>query len=278
MTTTDPSASTYATWSQGWLAGSGLYYEQAGDGIPILLIHPAGATASTWGTARDQLAGIGSVISYDRRGYARSGGAPIRNLSTHTADAAAMLHAFADSPAVVVGTSAGAAIATDLAVRHPALVRVVIAHEFPWRFTRHLPSAAQISALAGMGWQTLRGRPDDAAETLLRAAYAYRDGASAWDAFPGEWRRAGRDNAQAALADFRASIRAYPSRADLARVRVPVVSSCGERSPDGMRRLTQLLAAAIPTGHTARISGAGHAAPFDAPQAFVELVAQAMCE
>jgi hypothetical protein len=26
-----------------------LYYEQLGDGVPILLIHPAGATGSTWG-------------------------------------------------------------------------------------------------------------------------------------------------------------------------------------------------------------------------------------
>jgi len=28
---------------------SSLYYEEKGDGPPILLIHPAGATASTWG-------------------------------------------------------------------------------------------------------------------------------------------------------------------------------------------------------------------------------------
>ncbi len=26
-----------------------LYYEEKGHGVPILLIHPAGATASTWG-------------------------------------------------------------------------------------------------------------------------------------------------------------------------------------------------------------------------------------
>ena len=49
-----------------------LYSEEAGQGVPILLIHPAGATASTWGPAIDQLARIGRVIAYDRRGYARS--------------------------------------------------------------------------------------------------------------------------------------------------------------------------------------------------------------
>ena len=51
---------------------AGLYYEEAGEGVPILLIHPSGATASTWGSATEELAGIGRVIVYDRRGYALS--------------------------------------------------------------------------------------------------------------------------------------------------------------------------------------------------------------
>ena len=125
-----------------------LYYEEMGEGVPILLIHPSGATASTWGSAADELARIGRVIAYDRRGYARSGGEPVHSMSAHTADAAALLEHLQTPPAVVVGTSAGAAIAVDLAVRRPDLVRVVIAHEFPWRFTRHLPTRTQIAALA----------------------------------------------------------------------------------------------------------------------------------
>jgi hypothetical protein len=52
---------------------------------------------------------------------------------------------------VVVGTSAGAAIAVDLAVRRPDLVQVVIAHEFPWRFARHVPTVSQIVTFARTG-------------------------------------------------------------------------------------------------------------------------------
>ena len=59
--------------------GSDLYHEEVGEGVPILLIHPSGATASTWGRAVDELARIGRVITYDRRGYARSGGEPVRS-------------------------------------------------------------------------------------------------------------------------------------------------------------------------------------------------------
>jgi pimeloyl-ACP methyl ester carboxylesterase len=253
--------------------GCDLYYEEAGEGSPILLIHPAGSTASTWGSATEELACLGRVITYDRRGYARSGGEPVRSISTHTADAAALLTYLRTPPAVVVGTSAGAAIAVDLAVRRPDLVRTVIAHEFPWRFARHLPTASQVAALARIGSLVLRGRHGDAAETLLRSAYTYRDGGSAWDAFPEEWRRAARENARAALRDFRNSIGDYPSPTDLATVEVPVVCTCGTRSPDSMARLVRSLASAIPTARAQPIEGAGHAAPFDATANFVQLIA-----
>ena len=256
--------------------GCELYYEEAGEGVPILLIPPSGATASTWGSAIDALARIGWVIAYDRRGYARSGGEPARSTSIHTADAAALLECLEAPPAAVVGTSAGAAIAVDLAVRRPDLVRVVVAHEFPWRFTRRLPAGSQVKALARIGSLILLGRQTDAAETLLRAAYAYRDGESAWDSFPEEWRRAGRENARAALVDFRNSIGVYPSAKDLATVEIPVVCTYGVRSPDSMSSLVKSLAAAIPTARTRGSEGAGHAAPFDATENFVHVIAEAI--
>ena len=253
--------------------GCGLYYEEVGGGVPILLIHPSGATASTWGSATRELARIGRVITYDRRGYARSGGQPVGVVSTHTADAAAMLEALGTAPAVVVGTSAGAGIAIDLAVRRPELVGVVIAHEFPWRFTRHLPTGSQLVALARIGALALRGRQEAAAEALLRSAYSYRDGGSAWDTFPEPWRQAARDNARATLVDFRNSIGSYPSSTELGTVQVPVVCSYGARSPASMVGLVRSLAAAIPTARTQRIEGAGHAVAFDAPTNFMRLIA-----
>jgi pimeloyl-ACP methyl ester carboxylesterase len=256
--------------------GCDLYHEVVGEGVPILLIHPSGATASTWGSATEELARIGRVIVYDRRGYARSGGEPVHSMSAHTADAAALLEQLRAAPAVVVGTSAGAAIAVDLAVRRPDLVRVVVAHEFPWRFTHRIPPASQIAALAKIGALALRGRHGDAAEVLLRTTYTYRDGTSAWDAFPAEWRRVARENARAALADFRNSIVAYPPAQDLATITVPVVCSYGSRSRKSMVGLVRSLAAAIPTATTRQIDGAGHAAPFDATTNFVRLIAHSI--
>lgn len=255
-----------------------LHYTDAGSGVPILLIPPAGSTASTWGPAADQLAELGRVIAYDRRGYARSGGTAPHSMAAHTADAAALLDQLGAERAVVAGTSAGAGIALDLAVRRPDLVGVVIAHEFPWQMTRHLPNRSQVVTLARIGSLALRKRYSDAAETLLRSAYAYCEGGTAWDAFPAEWRRVGRENGRAALADLVNSIRNYPSAADLATISVPVVCSYGERSPAFMRPLVTSLAAAIPAATTREIAGAAHAAAFDAPEMFVRLIADAVAD
>ena len=37
--------------------GCDLYYEEVGEGVPILLVHPAGATASTWGSVSPEFGG-----------------------------------------------------------------------------------------------------------------------------------------------------------------------------------------------------------------------------
>jgi pimeloyl-ACP methyl ester carboxylesterase len=159
-------------------------------------------------------------------------------------------------------------------VRRPELLRAVVAHEFPWRFARQIPTGTQIAALAKIGSLALRRRYSDAAEELMRTAYSYSDGGSAWDAFPQAWRSASRDNARSALVDFVNSIRAYPAAEDLQRVEVPVVCSYGERSPESMFRLVETLARTIPGARLHRINGAGHAAPFDATTNFVQVIAE----
>jgi pimeloyl-ACP methyl ester carboxylesterase len=255
--------------------GNSFYYEEQGDGPPILLIPPAGSTASTWGTLVGDLAGAGRVIAYDRRGYTRSGGEVIRSAAEHTRDAAAVLDALQARPAVVVGTSAGATIALDLAVRRPDLVRAVVVHEAAWRALRH-PDASGLRTLARMQWLAWQGRYPDAAETLLRWVYSYRDGGSAWDAFPEQWRQIARENGRSVVADLKGSMGGYPRAQDLARITAPVVCTYGSRSRSYMRPLTRSLAHAIPTAMVREIEGTAHAVPFDAPGSFAQVITEAM--
>jgi pimeloyl-ACP methyl ester carboxylesterase len=255
--------------------GNSFYYQEQGEGPPILLIPPAGATASTWGTLAGDLARAGRVIAYDRRGYTRSGGEVVRSAAEHTRDAGAILDALAAESAVLVGTSAGATIAIDLAVRRPDRVRAVVVHEAAWRALRH-PDASGLRTLARMQWLAWRGRYPDAAETLLRWVYCYRDGGSAWDAFPEAWRQTARDNGRSVVADLKSSMGSYPRAQDLATITAPVVCTYGSRSRSYMRPLTRSLAHAIPTATVREIDGTAHAVPFDAPGNFAHVIAEAM--
>jgi pimeloyl-ACP methyl ester carboxylesterase len=255
--------------------GCNFYYEEQGEGPPILLIPPSGATASTWGALVSDLAGAGRVIAYDRRGYRRSGGEVVQSASEHARDAAAVLDALEAGPAVAVGTSAGATIALDLAVRRPDLVRAVVAHEAAWRALRH-PDVSGLGTLARMQWLAWRGRYPEAAETLLRWVYAYRDGGSAWDTFPEQWRQTARENGRSVVADLRATMGGYPRAQALAAITAPVVCTYGSRSRTYMRSITRSLAQAIPTAAVREIDGAAHAVPFDAPGSFAQVIVKAI--
>jgi pimeloyl-ACP methyl ester carboxylesterase len=212
------------------------------------------------------------VIVYNRRGYAGSGGQPGETVASHTADAAALLDRLAIQGAVVAGVSIGATIAIDLARQRPDLVRAVVAHECPWRVTKMHPSRAELGALAKTTWLSARHKYPEALAAFLRFAYSYRDGGSAWERFPAQWRQIAADNAEAGLADLRAAIRPYPTAEELADITTPVVCSCGSRSSPKLVRVTRKLASVIPTATFLQIDEAGHAAPFDAPSNFANVI------
>jgi pimeloyl-ACP methyl ester carboxylesterase len=165
---------------------------------------------------------------------------------------------------VVVGTSAGAGIAVDLAVRRPELVGWSSPMSSPggspgtfrpsrrwWRW----PGSARWRSGAD------RGRPPRRYCALPTATVTV-----AAPGMPFPRRGGGRPGTTRGrpLVDFRNSIGSYPSATELGTVEVPVVCSYGARSPTSMAGLVRSLAAAIPTARTQRIEGAGHALAFDA--------------
>ena len=116
------------------LQGAAIYYEARGSG-PLLLIIPGGPQdAGVFTDVSRHLAGNYTVVAYDPRGNSRSAfdGAPEElSLDVQADDAAALITALGGGPAHVFGTSGGAQIGLNLAVRHPDLVRAVVAHEPP---------------------------------------------------------------------------------------------------------------------------------------------------
>ena len=130
-----------------------MWVERRGTGPDVLLIAGLGDPAEAWQFQLDGLAERYRLTAYDNRGMGRT---PLPaepfSVATMADDAAALLRALDVPAAHVAGFSGGSAIAQELALRHPGLVRSLVltstwARSDPFfraavKFWRWLPEAA----------------------------------------------------------------------------------------------------------------------------------------
>jgi pimeloyl-ACP methyl ester carboxylesterase len=104
-----------------------IWTEQVGEGPDVLLIGGLGDTVESWQFQLDGLADRYHLTAFDNRGAGRTP-LPEGRLSAATMadDAAALLRALEVPSAHVAGFSMGSAIAQELALRHPELVRSLV--------------------------------------------------------------------------------------------------------------------------------------------------------
>ena len=170
--------------------GVGLYVEERGSGAPIVCIHGAGGTTLAWTSAIDKLSRLGRVIAYDRRGCARSE-RPAHykrtSIAEHADDAAALIDALGAAPAVVIGRSYGATVATDLALRYPDRVRALVLLEGDASREQAPAVAAYVDRLTD---RLLGVAARDGVDAVAKALVTEVADERAWLAFPDEIRRA----------------------------------------------------------------------------------------
>lgn len=115
--------------------GARLYYESVGSGPPLLMIPGGNGTAHIFGPIAQLLAERFTVITYDRRGFARSqlDGAQdyARRLETDAADALALIESVARAPATVFGPSSGAVVSLQAITQGPSSIERLVAFEPP---------------------------------------------------------------------------------------------------------------------------------------------------
>ncbi len=104
-----------------------IYWDEQGQGEPILLIMGLGYTAHMWYRTRPRLAEHFRTIAFDNRGVGRSdapaGPYPIPLMAS---DAAAVLDAAEIESAHVFGVSMGGMIAQEFALQYPTRARSLI--------------------------------------------------------------------------------------------------------------------------------------------------------
>ena len=251
--------------------GVGLYVEERGSGAPIVCIHGAGGTTLAWTGAIDKLSRLGRVIAYDRRGCARSE-RPAHykrtSIAEHADDAAALIAALGAAPAVVIGRSYGATVATDLALRYPDRVRALVLLEGD---ASRGQAPAVAAFLDGLTQRLLAVAARDGVDAVARALITEVADESAWLAFPDEIQRLLESNGPAILAELQGEWWLDADAAALATIRQLTLLVAGDDSPPEFREPVEALAAALPNARKVLVSG-GHLVDPAAPEvlAFIE--------
>ena len=106
-----------------------LYYEEHGEGTPLVLAHGIGMNADLWDTNRDALGAHHRLVLWEPRGHARSDSPddPAKySFARWALDLKAVLDHLRISKAHVGGLSLGAGIATRFTLRFPRRVRSLL--------------------------------------------------------------------------------------------------------------------------------------------------------
>jgi pimeloyl-ACP methyl ester carboxylesterase len=125
---TNPARGPGATSGYVPVNGLDVYYEIHGGGAPLVLLHGAmGTIDSCFANLLPALAAARQVVAVELQGHGHTADVD-RPLSYRqmAADSAALLEALGIGTADLVGYSMGGAVALELAMRHPALVRRVV--------------------------------------------------------------------------------------------------------------------------------------------------------
>jgi non-heme chloroperoxidase len=251
--------------------GLSFAYIEEGSGQPVVLVHGSVSDYREWSMQMEPLARHYHVIAYSRR-YHWPNLAPGKDadasVERQADDLAAIIRAMGIAPAHIVGHSFGGAVAVNLTLRYPDLVRTLVLAEPA--VSGVLGDNAENEAVSKEG-QAVRAEMKEAfasgdAERIVRT-YAAR-------VAPGEFEKATLEIRQMLLANVQAFQLDFTSRRsaftcdDARRVAVPVLILSGDRSSMGLQRIAETAARCMNAAELVRISHATHWMQHDQAQAF----------
>ncbi|MGA7192424.1 MAG: alpha/beta hydrolase [Anaerolineales bacterium] len=103
-----------------------LYYEKSGQGAPLLFIHGLGSSTQDWESQVKEFSKNYQVIVFDLRGHGQSDKpAGPYSMALFASDTAGLLNALGIKSAHIVGISLGGAVAFQLAIDSPSLVKTL---------------------------------------------------------------------------------------------------------------------------------------------------------
>ncbi|GAQ66142.1 alpha/beta fold hydrolase [Streptomyces scabiei] len=256
--------------------GVELFYEVAGAGDPLVLVHGSWGDHHTWLPALPALTARFRVLVYDRRGHSRSERPPGQGARHEDEeDLAALMETLGFAPAYVAGTSFGASTALGLAARRPDLFRGLVAHDPPLTGIvpddpRLRPPVTAVEERYASVLAHLR------AHEPLAAARRFTDeiavGPGTWERLPAPVRQTFLANASTFLDEHGDPYGADLDLAGLSARTGPVLLTRGTDSPPWFAAITGRLAEALPRARTLTFEGAGHIPHVTRPEEYARAV------
>jgi pimeloyl-ACP methyl ester carboxylesterase len=239
-----------------------LYYEDYGQGPPLLFIHGLGSSTRDWEFQVPDFAESYRVVTFDLRGHGQSDKpAGPYSLAMFAADTAGLLQALGLDHAHVVGLSLGGGIAFQLAVDAPRVVKTLtIVNSAPELVVRSLGD--QLAVWQRLVIVRLLGMRR-MGEVLSQRLFVKPEHAPLREAFVERWAA---NDPRAYLAALRAMI-GWSVTDRLGAIRCPtlVITADQDYTPQSVK---EAYTAMIPNARLVTISDSRHALPVERPQAF----------
>lgn len=245
--------------------GTRLYYELAGEGDPLVLLHGFTLDRRMWDAQVEPFAQHYRVLNYDGRGYGKSA-LPDGAEYDRAEDLKALLDALGIQRAHIVGLSMGGAVAIDFALAYPQMTRSLIAVD---------------SALSGHHWSE---QWSNSMKLMWAEGQAGNQEASrqiwlAHDLFvPASQNPEVRKRLEQIVHDYscwhwlhRDSVRRTNAASQLSRISAPVLSITGERDLVDFHAIADALERDT-NAHKVILRRVGHMSPMEDPQAFNRVV------
>lgn len=255
------------------LGSARLYYEVAGGGQPIVLLHAGVADSRQWNNEFPALARHYRVLRCDLRGFGKS--EPVADEFSYLADLLALLdYVGFDAPVVLIGCSMGGVLAMDFAFEHAALAKALV-------MVGSFPSGLRLEA------------PDHPKGAEAAAAYAAGDldlvaelDAQIWfdgmDRTPDQVDQAMRqlalDMNRIALANQAKQLGRHlpdsytPAVERLAELHIPVLVVTGDHDIPYIQAAADYMVDHLSTAQRAVIADAAHLPNMDQPAQFLETI------
>lgn len=252
------------------LNGTQLYYESAGRGPAVVLLHGGNLDRRMWDAQFLPLAREFRVLRYDLRGYGRSGPADAP-FQAH-ADLRALLDSLGLARVSLVGLSGGGRIAIDFALAYPDRVhRLVLAAPglSGWVFARtdtaYFPEARRA-----------RERDDAGALGLSWLGSAYMLPAMEHPELVGPLRDMVTTNGKAWMGILKNGdkerVANPPALHRTAELSMPTLLVVGSRDTPDIHAIADTLSATVPDLRRVTFQGAGHMVNMEQPQRFTDVV------